>query len=92
MNAKRKIEVFSAGCTVCQETIEMVTRNACQACEVIILDMNDTNVADRAKALGIGSVPAVVIDKKFADCFAGRGPDETTLKAAGLGQPLSLLS
>ena len=64
MIAKRKIEVFSAGCSLCQETIEMVTRNACQACEVIILDMNDTNVADRAKALGIGSVPAVVIDGK----------------------------
>jgi hypothetical protein len=29
----------------------------------------------------------VVIDGKLADCCSGRGPDEVTLKAAGLGQP-----
>jgi glutaredoxin 3 len=89
MTAKRKIEVFSAGCSVCRETIEMVKGNACESCEVTVLDMNDTNVADRAKQLGVRSVPAVVIDGKLADCCAGRGPDEATLKAAGLGQPLS---
>ncbi len=89
MTAKRKIEVFSAGCPVCQETIELVKRNACQSCEITVLDMNDTNVADRAKQLGVRSVPAVAIDGKLADCCAGRGPDEATLKAAGLGQPLT---
>lgn len=86
MNAKRKIEVFSAGCDVCRETIEMVKRNACASCEVTVLDMNDSNVSNRAKQLGVRSVPAVVIDGKLADCCAGRGPDEATLKAAGLGQ------
>ena len=89
MTTKRKIEVFSAGCSVCQKTIEMVKRNACQSCEITVLDMNDSNVADRAKRLGIRSVPAVVIDGKLADCCAGRGPDEATLKAAGLGQRLT---
>ena len=87
MTAKRKIEVFSAGCSVCREAIEMVKRNACESCEVSVLDMNDTNIADRAKQLGVRSVPAVVIDGKLADCCAGLGPDEATLKAAGLGQP-----
>lgn len=89
MTGKRKIEVFSAGCFVCQEAIEMVKRNACEFCEVTVLDMNDSNVADRAKQLGVRSVPAVVIDGKLADCCAGRGPDEATLKAAGLGQTLT---
>ena len=89
MNAKRKIEIFSAGCPVCDETIEMVKRNTCQHCEVTVLDMNDADVADRAKTICVGSVPAVVIDGKLADCCAGRGPDETILKAAGLGQPYS---
>ena len=88
MTAKRKIEVFSAGCSVCREAIEMVKRNACESCEVTVLDMNDTNIADRAKQLGVRSVPAVVIDGKLADCCAGLGPDEATLKAAGLGQQL----
>jgi glutaredoxin 3 len=67
----------------------MVKRNPCESCEVSVLDMNDTQVADRAKQLGVGSVPAVVIDGRFADCCGGRGPDEVTLKAAGLGKPLT---
>ena len=88
MKAKRKIEVFSAGCPVCADTIALVNSVACPSCEISILDMNDKSVAAHAKSLGIRSVPAVVIDGKLADCCAGRGPDITTLRAAGLGSPL----
>lgn len=88
VTTRRKIEVFSAGCPVCQETIEMVNRLACPSCEVSILNLNDPLVQTRAKDLGIRSVPAVVMDGKLAGCCAGRGPDEGTLRAAGLGQPL----
>lgn len=87
MTAKRKIEVFSVGCPACTETIELVNRIACPSCEVSILDMNNGDVAQRARGLGIYSVPAVVIDGKLADCCSGRGPQEATLRAAGLGQP-----
>jgi hypothetical protein len=51
--------------------------------------MNDPAVANRAKHFGIRSVPAVVIDGKLADCCTGRGVDEATLRAAGLGTPLT---
>jgi hypothetical protein len=85
MATKRKIEVFSAGCSACQDTVAMVQRVACPSCDVSVLDMNDPKVASRAKSLGIRSVPAVVINGKLADCCAGRGPDEATLRAAGLG-------
>ena len=88
MAAKRKIEVFSAGCPACDETVALVKRTACPSCEVTVLDMNDAGVARRAKGLGLRSVPAVVIDGKPADCCTGRGPDEATLRAAGLGRPL----
>lgn len=88
MNATRKIEVFSAGCPVCEETIALVNRIACSSCEVTVLDMNKSEVAARAKRLGIRSIPAVVINGKLADCCAGRGPDEKTLRAGGIGQSL----
>jgi len=87
MAAKRKIEIFSAGCAACEDTIKLVNGLACPSCEVSILDMKDAGVASRAKALGIRSVPAVVIDGKLADCCTSRGPDEATLRAAGLGKP-----
>lgn len=41
MNAKRKIEIFSAGCPACRETVELVERLACPSCDVQVLDMND---------------------------------------------------
>ena len=88
MAAKRKIEVFSAGCATCNEAIEMVKRTACSSCEVTVHDMRDIEVAKRAKSLGIRSVPSVVIDGKLAGCCAGRGVDEQVLRAAGLGRAL----
>ena len=89
MSTTRKIEIFSAGCPVCREAIDRIKDNACASCAVAILDMNDPAVSNRAKSLGIKSVPAVVIDGKLADCCEGRGPDIEALKAAGLGVPIS---
>ncbi len=89
MTATRTIEIFSAGCPVCEETVQLVNRVACPSCDVSVLDMRDAQVAARAKELGIRSVPAVLIDGELADCCAGRGPDEATLREAGLGQPLA---
>ncbi|MBA4184128.1 MAG: thioredoxin family protein [Acidobacteria bacterium] len=89
MSNKRKIEIFSAGCPACDETIRMVNALACPSREVQVLDMHLEDVAARAKEYGICSVPAVVIDGKLADCCAGRGVDEATLKANGVGVPLS---
>ncbi len=84
---KRTIEVFTAGCPACEETIQLINSVACPSCEITVLDMHQADVAKRAKALGIRSVPAVVIDGKLADCCSGRGVDLATLQAAGLGQP-----
>lgn len=88
MATKRKIEVFSAGCPACEDTVQLVNRIACPSCEVSVLDMNDPSVTGRAKKLGVRSVPAVVIDGKLADCCAGRGPEEAALRAAGAGRAI----
>lgn len=84
-NDKRLIEIFSAGCPTCTDTIEMVQRISCSGCEIRVLDMHEGQVAERARQLGVRSVPAVAVDGRLADCCAGRGPDEATLRAAGVG-------
>ncbi len=89
MKTKRNVEVFSAGCPVCNDAVDMVKGISCQDCEINVLDMNDPMVAERAKNLGIRSIPAIVVDGKLADCCSGRGPDEAILKAAGIGRSLS---
>jgi glutaredoxin len=80
--AAKKIEVFSAGCSVCKETVELVKRLAGSSHEVSVHDMNKADVAEKAKRYGVRSVPAVVIDGKLASCCAGRGPDEGVLRSA----------
>ncbi|RLB64463.1 MAG: hypothetical protein DRH08_09565 [Deltaproteobacteria bacterium] len=89
MTTKRKVEIFSAGCQICQEAVAQVKQLACPSCQVEVLDMQDATVAARAKQLGIRSLPAVAINGQLADCCAGRGLDENKLKAAGIGQPFS---
>lgn len=87
MVEKRKVEVFSAGCACCEDTIRTVESIACESCDVTVLDMGDPSVADRARELGVRSVPAVAVDGVLAGCCAGRGPAEVDLRAAGVGSP-----
>jgi hypothetical protein len=87
MAAKRKIEIFTAGCPLCDETVAMVRRIACSSCDVEVLSMNDASGTAKARRYGVARVPAVVIDGRLADCCASGGPNEETLRAAGLGQP-----
>lgn len=85
---KRKIEIFSAGCPACDEVIAVVKNTACPSCEVEVLDMNNKDVAARAKQYSITRVPSVVVDGKLADCCTGGGVQVATLQAAGVGVPL----
>ncbi|MFO0754285.1 MAG: thioredoxin family protein [Thermodesulfovibrionales bacterium] len=86
---ERIVEIFSAGCPVCEDAVKLVKGMAHLSCAITVLDMRNPEIAARASSLGIRSVPAVVIDGKVADCCAVRGVDENTLRAAGLGKPLT---
>jgi glutaredoxin len=79
---KHKIEVFSAGCKVCIDTIDTVKKLAGSEHEVVVHEMQQKEVADRAVQHGVRSVPAVLINGKLAGCCAGRGIDESVLREA----------
>ena len=89
MSAKRKVEVFSAGCPACDQTVALIRRIACPSCDVSVLDMHDASVAKRAKSLGIHSIPAVAVDGQLAECCKDNAPDEATLRALGIGQAIA---
>ncbi len=86
---KRQIEVFSAGCSTCKETIKLVQSLACESCEIKVHDMNARGVAARAKKYGVKRLPAIVINGKLAECCANRGVDPKVLRAAGVGVALA---
>ncbi len=88
MNDKRKIEVFSAGCSVCNDVIGQLREAACKSCDIVIRDMMQPEVQRDAAGLGIQSLPAIVIDGKLASCCSGRSVDLDVLRQAGLGQTI----
>ncbi|MCB0726607.1 MAG: thioredoxin family protein [Ignavibacteriae bacterium] len=85
---KRKIEVFTAGCPVCEEQVQKIKNISCPSCEVEVLNVNsDPNAFEKSKVYGIKSIPAVVVDGVLASCCSDRGMDMDVLRAMGLGIP-----
>jgi len=86
--AKRKVEVFTAGCPICSDLVELVKSTASPDCEVTIYNLNQGHGVEEAKGYGITAVPSVVVEGKLLDCCQRVHPTEHDLKAAGIGKPL----
>lgn len=86
MSRKRTVEVFTAGCPLCDETVALVKKLACPSCDVKIYNLTAGGM-DKAKQYGVTSVPTVVVDGKILDCCKRGQPNEEDLKAAGIGIP-----
>ena len=85
---KRQVEVFVAGCSLCDDAVVAVKEIVCGDCEVTIHSMREAAAVEKARGYGVHAVPAVVVDGKLAECCT-RGPvDANSLKAAGVGQPV----
>jgi len=85
---KRQIEVFVAGCPLCDDAVATVQETVCGDCEVTIHSMQNAGAVERAAGYGIHAVPAVVVDRKLAECCSCGPVRADSLKAAGVGQPL----
>ena len=55
--AKRTVEVFTAGCGFCHDTLRRVRQLACESCDVQVHDL--TSEAGMAKARAYGVTRAV---------------------------------
>ncbi len=88
MSRKRKVEIFTAGCYLCDEAVNLVKGIACDSCDVSIYNLNNEG-QDKARAYGIASVPTVVVDGKIADCCRQGKVSKSELVAAGIGKQIS---
>jgi len=84
--AKRKVEVFTSGCYLCEETVKLVKEITCSSCELSIHDLSKKEGVDKAKSYGVTSVPTVVVDGKIVECCKRGKPDRNMLEAAGIGK------
>lgn len=86
--AKRKVEVFTAGCPICDETVSLVKSLACPSCDVQVYDLREASmpIQEKATRYGITAVPAVAVNGVLLDCCR-RGPiNAAALRASGIGQ------
>lgn len=87
--ANKKVEVFIAGCPLCDEAVKLVQSVACSNCDVKVYDLREgcaTNECrDLAARYGVKTVPAVVVDGQLADCCRASGINEESLRALGIG-------
>lgn len=87
---KRKIELFTAGCTVCEPVVEMVKAMACSSCEVVIYNIaqpcDTKECLEKVKAYGIKALPAIAVNGKLLNCCQNKGISVDELKKAGIGQ------
>lgn len=62
----RKIEVFTAGCSLCAETLELVKNAVADCgCEVIERRCSSDRQCDEAKRYGVKAMPSVVVDGRI---------------------------
>jgi len=69
--AKRKIEVFTAGCPLCDDTLALI-RQAVAACSCEVVERRCTDQDRYAEALqfGVRTMPSVMVDGEIV--FEGR--------------------
>ena len=88
---KRHVEIFTAGCPLCEDAIKQVTELACSHCEVTVHDLRasraDKSCEERAHEVGVSRVPAVAIDGVLAACCTVAKPTNKALRAAGIDAP-----
>jgi hypothetical protein len=88
MTEKRRVEVFTAGCAVCQGVVEMVNELACPNCDVTIYNLNKNEGVNEAKVYGVTGLPSVVVNGELLECCKRSSITKEDLKAAGIGQQL----
>jgi hypothetical protein len=83
----RRVEVFTARCSLCDEAVQLVQNLACPSCRVDVLDMQDDATQEKAKGYGVTRVPAVAVNGTLADCCDGGAIDVDALRTRGVGSP-----
>lgn len=86
----RTVEVFTAGCPVCNPVVHLVQEVACEYCEITVYDLvkqcEDKECIAKVGQYNITRLPAVVVNGRLLDCCKGNEITKEDLLAVGIGQ------
>lgn len=65
-----EIEIFTSGCYLCRETVEIVEKEKCSECRLTEYNLSERCESDicltKAKEYGIRTTPTIVVDGRIA--------------------------
>ena len=86
---KRHIEIFTAGCPVCEPVVAFVKETACENCEITIHNLSEqyeSNICvTKMEAYGVKRLPAIAVNGKLIDCCKNIEITKNDLLNAGIG-------
>jgi len=87
---KRTVEIFTAGCPLCDPVVKLVKETACEHCDIAVYDLveqcEDKICMDKVATYGIRNVPSIAVNGKLLDC-CNNEITQDDLVNAGIGQP-----
>lgn len=85
---KKKVEIFTAGCSVCTPIVDLIKNNASDSCDIIIYNLveqcESKECLSKAVEYGIKSIPAIAVDGKLLSCCENNGISKEELVKAGV--------
>ncbi len=86
---KQQIEIFTAGCPVCEPVVALVKENACRNCEITIYNLSEQCESKiyvtKMEEYGVKRLPAIAINGKLIDCCKNIEITKSDLVNAGIG-------
>jgi glutaredoxin len=86
---KRQIEIFTAGCPVCEPVVQLVKDTACENCEITIHNLSEQCESKicvaKMKEYGVQRLPAVAVNGKLLGCCKNIEITKNDLVNAGIG-------
>lgn len=80
---RHTIEVYTSGCPICKETIEIVRKAKCPECTLTEYNiLEKIEYLEKARKLGIKAVPSIIVDGKLA--IEGKPTVQSVKKTLGL--------
>ncbi len=86
---KKQIEIFTAGCLVCEPVVQLVKDTACNNCEITIHNLSDQCESkicvSKMEQYQIKRMPAIVVDGVLLGCCKNIEITKEDLQNASIG-------
>jgi hypothetical protein len=82
---KKQVEIFTAGCPVCEPVVELVKDTASSNCEITIYNLSEISNHSVYKKYNIKRLPAIAVNGKLLECCKKIEITKEDLISAGIG-------